>query len=45
MKQASTMMFCVLFVALTLTVFAQAPTGIISGTVTDQSGAVMPVQP
>src|SRR5689334_11267951 len=35
-------MFCVLFVALTLSVFAQAPTGVISGTVTDQSGAVIP---
>ena len=35
-------MFCVLFLASTLTVFAQAPTGVISGTVTDQSGAVVP---
>ena len=42
MKQASALMFCVLFVALTPTVFAQAPTGVISGTVTDQSGAVVP---
>jgi hypothetical protein len=35
-------MFCVLFLALTFSVFAQAPTGVISGTVTDQSGAVIP---
>lgn len=35
-------MFCVLFLASTLTVFAQAPTGIISGTVTDQSSAAIP---
>ena len=35
-------MFCVLFLASTLTVFAQAPTGVISGTLTDQSGAAIP---
>ena len=35
-------MFCVLFLALALSVFAQAPSGVISGTVTDQSGGVIP---
>jgi len=39
---ASTRMFCAFFLAGTLSVFAQAPTGIISGTVTDQTGAVVP---
>jgi hypothetical protein len=34
--------FCPVFLALTASVFAQAPTGIISGTVSDQSGAVVP---
>lgn len=35
-------MFCVLFLASALAVFAQAPTGVISGTLTDQSGAAIP---
>ncbi len=42
MKQASVLMFCVLFLASAFVVFAQAPTGIISGTVTDQSSAAIP---
>ena len=35
-------MACLLFLGLLPGVFAQAPTGVISGTVTDQSGAVIP---
>jgi len=41
-KRTSALMLCVLLFALTLAVFAQAPTGVISGTLTDQSGAAIP---
>jgi hypothetical protein len=42
MRMRTSVLMFVLSVALTLTVLAQAPTGVISGTVTDQSGAVIP---
>ncbi|HEX6895697.1 MAG TPA: carboxypeptidase-like regulatory domain-containing protein, partial [Bryobacteraceae bacterium] len=42
MKRTSLLMFCVVFLALALTVLAQAPTGVISGTITDQSNAAIP---
>jgi hypothetical protein len=41
-KKASVLMLCVLFLASALAVFAQAPTGTISGTLTDQSAAAIP---
>src|ERR1700727_1119409 len=42
MRVASVLMLLVLALAVASAVFAQAPTGTISGTVTDASGAVVP---
>jgi hypothetical protein len=42
LKVTSALMLFVLVLAMSVAVYAQAPTGTISGTVTDESGAIIP---